>query len=409
MAIVAFTSGTTGVPRGALLRHAGEIALARIVAERLSVRPSDRAFSLLPLAHATARLFDAYVPLVAGSSVNFAEASETVLGDIVELSPTIIVSTPRLLERIRGDVDLRIARAARTKQRVYRLAMRLMASPGLGRWVGRALVGRFVVAKAGLRDLRYGGIAGSFVTRELVTWFWGLGVPMREQYGQVETGGIVSTQAGPDDLGTAGAPSADAIQLRVDETGALLVRSPGALVGYLGTDGSPLDDGWYPTGDLARIDDRGRVVPVARKNQLVATQAGVEVSPAEIESALKLSPYVASAVVVAAGRPFLSALLELHQEAVADWARHQGVAVTSYAALAADDRVVALVEAEVAAANRRLPSSVQVYAFRILPRPLEDELTPTGKIKRRVVEERFAELVAEMYGLDSTVAESLEA
>jgi long-chain acyl-CoA synthetase len=396
VALVAFTSGTTGPARGVLLRHEGEIALARIVAERLRIRTADRAFSLLPLAHATARLFDAYVPLVAGSSINFAETPDTVATDIVELSPTLVVATPRLLERVRGDVELRIARAARLKRGSYRLAMRLMTSGGIGRSLGRALVGRFVVRKAGLGRLRYGGIAGSFVAPELLTWFWALGVPVREQYGQVETGGIVTTQLGGDDLGTAGPPLSDAIHARLDDSGELVVRTPAALVGYLGREDAPPGDGWYATGDVAQIDERGRIVPVARRNQLLTTPSGEEVSPAEIESTLKLSPYIASAVVVAGDLPYLSTLLELDLDAVADWARRNGIVVTSYGGLAAHEGVAALVGGEVSAANDRLRPEQRVQAFRILPRQLEDELTPTGKIRRQVVQERFAGLIEEM-------------
>ncbi len=405
VALVAFTSGTTRAARGALLCQRGEVALARLVCERLKLGPSDRAFSLLPLGHATARVVDGYAALVAGSSVNFAESSETVLDDLVELAPTVVVATPRLLERIRGDVELRIARASRLKRAAYERSMRLMASPGPRRSIGRLLVGRFIVGKAGLGSLRYGGIAGSFVAPELLAWFWALGMPMREQYGQVETGGIVSTQLAEGDAGTAGRPLADAIEVRLDDADELLVRTPGALAGYLGDEQPALEDGWYRTGDVVRFDG-GRIVPVARRNQIVATQAGDELSPAEVESSLKLSPYIASAVVVAADRPFVSALLELHHEAVVEWARRRGIGVTTYGQLAGDDQVVGLVAAAVEEANSRLPEGRRVRAFRILPRPLADELTPTGKIKRAVVEERFAPLLAEIYTGDRAVAES---
>lgn len=155
-------------------------------------------------------------------------------------------------------------------------------------------------------------------------------------------------------------------------------------------------DGWYRTGDLARIDGEGRVVPVGRRRSLV-TSGGAEISPAEIESALKTSPYVASAMVVANGRPFVSAVIELSQDTVADWARREGIPVSTYAALAANDKVVQLIESEVRAASDKLPTEQRILAFRVLPQPLNDELTPTGKIRRAVVEERFLGLIDEMY------------
>lgn len=410
VAVVAFTSGTTATPpRGVLLSQSGEVAMARIVAERIGLGVRDRSFSLLPLPHATARLFDAYAPLVAGSSVGFAESAETVAVDIVEIAPTILVATPRLLERVNGEVELRIERASWFKRSVCRWSMRRMTASAearlagkrrfsVGGWLGRILVGRWIRDKAGLNELRYGGIGGSFVAPQLLTWFWALGLPMRVLYGQVETGGIVAAQRGTDDLGTAGPPIHADVEARVDDEGELFVRSPGLAVGAL-DEGSGLlvEDGWFRTGDLARIDGQGRIVPVGRRAHVLVTASGGEVSPAEIESALKVSPYVSSAMVLAAGRPYVTAVIELHQDAVADWARHHGIPVATYGSLAGNARVLELIEAHVQDTNRSLPAAEQVLAFRVLPEPLENELTPTGKIKRAVVEERYMGLIDEMY------------
>jgi long-chain acyl-CoA synthetase len=407
VATVAITSGTTGPARGLLLGQGGEVALARLVASSISLGPRDSGYSLLPLAHATARLFDAYAPLVAGSSLSFAESLDTVPGDLVEAAPTVLTATPRLLERVRGDIELRIGHAGTIKRGAYRWAMSRLAKSAdariegrrggaVGAWLARRLVAGSVKRQAGLHRVRYAGIGGSFVAPDSLRWFWALGVPFREQYGQVETGGIVTTQRGERDLGTAGTPLDPAIEARV-EGDALLVRGPGLAVGRL--DGSPVtrDDGWYDTGDLATIDPAGRIVPIGRRAHVLRTASGDEVSPAEIESTLKASPYVRSAMVVAADRPFVAGVLELHEEAVADWARRRGISLSTYAGLAADEQVFELVEEEVRAANDRLPAEHRVLAFRILAQPLRDELTPTGKIRRVVVEARNAELIDEMY------------
>lgn len=410
VALVAFTSGTTATPpRGVLLSQSGQVAMARIVAERIGLGVRDRSFSLLPLPHATARLFDAYAPLVAGSSVNFAESSETVPSDIVEIAPTVLVATPRLLERVKGEVELRIERAAPLKRAVAHWSVRKMTAAtearlagkrgsSVGSWLGRILVGRWIVDKAGLSRLRYGGIGGSFVAPELITWFWSLRLPMRELYGQVETGGIVTTQRGMDDLGTAGPPLHADVDVRTDDEEELLVRSPGLLVGALGEEAwSAVEDGWFRTGDLARIDEQGRVVPIGRRAHVLVTASGAQVSPAEIESRLKVSLYIGSAMIIAAGRPYVTAVIELHEDAVADWAHRHGIAVTTYASLVGNERVLELIAAQVRAANASLPAEEHVLAFRVLPQPLDAELTPTGKIKRAVVEERHAALIDEMY------------
>lgn len=407
VATIGLTSGTTGPVRGLLLSQGGEVVLARLVASSISLGQRDSGYSLLPLAHATARLFDAYAPLVAGSSLSFAESLDTVSTDLTEASPTVLTATPRLLERVKGDIEIRMGHAGRVKRGAYRWAMARLAKAAnaridgrrgatVGPWLARRLVASPVKRQAGLHRVRYAGIGGSFVAPDSLRWFWALGVPFREQYGQVETGGIVTTQHDERDLGTAGRPLDAAIEIRL-EGEELLVRGPGLAVGTL--DGSPVTsgDGWYDTGDLATIDPAGRVVPIGRRAHVLRTASGHEVSPAEIESALKASPYVRSAMVVAADRPFVAAVIELHEEAVADWARRRGISVSTYAALAENDQVNHLIAEEVRGANDSLPSEHHVLAFRILSQPLRDELTPTGKIRRAVVEHRNAELIDGMY------------
>jgi long-chain acyl-CoA synthetase len=325
---------------------------------------------------------------------------------MAEIAPTVIVASPRLLERIRGEVELRMQRAGWLKRTVYRWATRRLAldaesrlaggSRGApGAWLGDLVVGRFVREKAGLGRLRYGGIGGAFVAADLLSWFWALRVPVWEQYGQTETGGIVAGQRGIGDLGTAGAPLSRDIEVRAVD-GELLVRSPGLLVGTL-AGAAPREDGWFRTGDLARVDEQGRIVPAGRKTDLLVTARGDVVSPAEIESALKASPYIAGVVVIAAGRPCVAALVELSLEAVVEWARQAGVPVSTYSALATNDQVIRLIDEEVRSANDRLPSELGVRAFRILPQPLDTELTPTGKIRRAVVEAMHAAVIDEMY------------
>lgn len=422
VATVAFTSGTTGPVRGLLLSQGGEVALAQLVASSIELTEKDSAYSLLPLAHATSRLFDAYAPLVSGSSLSFAESLETVPTDMIDAAPTVLVATPRLLERVRGDVELRMEHAGRFKRRSYRFAIARLTNAADARIAGRrgatlgALLGRLLVAgyierQSGLGRVRYAGVSGSFVAPDSLRWFWALGVPFREQYGQVETGGIVTMQRGEDDLGTAGPPLDPALELRL-EGEELLVRGPGLAVGAL--DGQPVrrDDGWYNTGDLATLDAEGRVVPIGRQAHVLTTASGHDLSPAEIESTLKASPYVRSAMVVAADRPFVTALIELNEEAAADWARRHGIQVSTYAALAADDLVIQLLEGEVRAASDRLPLEHRVLAFRILAQPLLDELTPTGKIRRAVVEHRYAELIDGIYAehaLTRPAAEAVDA
>jgi long-chain acyl-CoA synthetase len=406
--VVSFTSGTTGPARGVLLSQRGQVATARLLANRIGATEHDRGFSLLPLGHATARAFDIVVPLVAGSSINFAESAETIEGDLAELSPTVFFATPKVFERIRANVEIRAGRAAHLKRGAFRFGMRRLSAAlaarrrrggaPFSRILGHALIGRWVLGKAGLMQVRYAGVGGAAVAPDLLDWFWKLGVPVYEHYGQVETGGIAFAQRGIEDAGTAGTPLASEIETRVGPDGELFLRSPGLLVGRLEAAGDAgLADGWYATGDLVRIDGQGRLIPRGRRSEMLTIASGEVISAAEVATALERSPYISAAVVIAEGRPFVTALIELHQEAVGEWAKQRQKAVTTYAALAADDDVHGLIAEQVAAANVQLREAARVQAFAVTSRPLDDELTATGKIQRTAVLERYAALIDELY------------
>ena len=393
VSIVSFTAGTTGRAAGVLLSQRGQVELGRLLAARIGATPDDRGFSLLPLGHATARAFDVVVPLIAGSSINFAESPQTIEGDLAELSPTVFVATPKFFERIRAGVELRAGRAGRVKRRAYGFGMRCLAaalearrrggSARLSAFVGRALVGRFVLDKAGLLRVRYAGVGGAPVAPDLLDWYWTLGVPLREQYGQVETGGIAFAQRGVEDAGTAGVPLGPAIEARLGPLGELSLRSPGLHVGRFGeaAGGAP-GDGWYATGDLVRLDEQGRLVPLDRRSQLLTTTAGEVVSPAAVAVVLERSS--SSRPRSSSPRDGRSSVrsLELQLEAVGDWARAREKPVTTYAALAADGDVQRLIGEQVEAANASLGEAERVRAFAITTRPLDDELTATGTVQR---------------------------
>jgi long-chain acyl-CoA synthetase len=406
-ASVSFTGGTTGRPRGVVLSQRGQVAMGRLLAAHVGAVPDDRGYSLLPLGHATARVFDLVVPLVAGSSLNFPESQETIESDLSELSPTLVVATPRLYARIRSTLELRAARAGPFKRAVYRLGMRqldkALAARLQGRraafaeLTGRLLVGRWVLDKAGLLHVRYAGVGGAPVARDVLEWYWRLGLPLHEQYGQVEAGGIAFAQRGIEDAGTAGTPLGPGIEARVAPDGELELRTPGQLIGRLDAAAVETADGWLATGDLAELDGVGRVVIRDRRSSLLVTSAGDTVSAGEVAGALEQSPYVATAVVVAEGRPFVAALIELEQDAVAEWAKALDKPVTTYAALAVDDDVRQLVADQVAAANSGLGETACVRAFSITPQPLHGQRTVTGTVQRDAVLALFAALTDELY------------
>ena len=416
VAVVGYTSGTTGRPKGAMVRHSNQVAMAEALVHRAGIGPRDRILSHFPLCHPAVRVMDAYTSLFCGCSINFPESVETVLDDMVELSPTMILGTPRVFERMMAEVEIRAARADPVKRFTYGLARRLLEGRLRHRLAGRTgpldaaagfagywLAGRQVLDKLGLRRLRFASCGGASTSPELLHFFWALGVPVFETYGQSETSGVAFAQRDQSDAGTSGVPL-EGVEARVSPEGELLVRGPGIFAGYLGDPARTEEafdvEGWYRTGDVARLDEAGRLVMMDREKHVMRMADGRELSPSEIENKLKLSPYISDAMALGPGRPDVTALIQIELQTVSDWALRQNLPFTTFRSLAQNPEVARLVAREVARANDLLPGDRRVRDFRLLPRELDpddDEITPTRKIKREVVARRFEDLIESMY------------
>lgn len=422
VAFVGYTSGTTGKPKGALLRHKDQIAMAGAMVKWSGLGPKDRNLCHFPLCHPAVRVTDAYTALVSGNSVNFTESPETVTTDIVELEPTFILGTPRVYEVMKADVEVRINRAAWVKRKAYgwarntldrvlerRLAgRRRLYDPAL-RLAAYWLVGRWVLDQLGLTQIRYASCGGASVSPELLKFFWSFGVPIFETYGQSETSGIAFSQKGLEDLGTAGW-AMPGLEARIADDGELLLRGDGIFSGYLNDPEKTAEairpDGWYRTGDIAHYDDKGRLVITDRQKHVMATSTTSDLSPSEIENKLRLSPYISDAMVVGEGRPYITALIQIEYETVAEWAQRKNLAFTTFRSLTENRAVQELIDGETRKINVFLPPEKQVKDHRLLPRELdpdEDEITPTRKLKRNVIVKRFTDLIEDMYESDAPV------
>lgn len=416
IAYVGYTSGTTGKPKGALLRHSNQVTMAEELARWAGLTDRDRDFCHFPLCHPAVRVCDAYPALVTGHSVNFPESVETVTEDMAEIAPTFILGTPRVYEVMKADVEVRNNRAAWVKRKVYswgqaalarvldrRLQGRSRPFDRVQRFLAHWLVGHWVLDKLGLVKIRYACCGGSSVSPELLKFFWALGVPIFETYGQSETSGVAFSQRSYSDLGTAGWVL-PCMEERITEEGELQIRGGGIFAGYLNDPAKTaevfVDGDWYRTGDIARHDEQGRLVMIDREKHVITSGAGDELSPSELENQLRLSPYISNAMVIGEGRPFMSALLQIEYETVAEWAQDRGLAFTTFRSLTELAEVRSLLAGEVRKANVFLTQEKQVVEFRLLPRELDpddDEITPTRKVKRQVVARRFSALVEEMY------------
>jgi long-chain acyl-CoA synthetase len=424
VAFVGYTSGTTGRPKGALLRHRDQIAMATEFVKLTKFGPKDRDICHFPLCHPAVRVMDAYTALVAGNSVNFPESPETVARDIVELEPTFILGTPRVYEVLKADVEIRVNRASWIKRVSYSGARKVMERVMERRLAGKArfydpvqrfaahwLVGKWVLDQLGLSKIRYASCGGASVSPELLKFFWSFGVPIYETYGQSETSGIAFSQKDFSDIGTAGWIM-PCLEARISE-GELQLRGPGIFAGYLNAPEQTaevlLPEGWYRTGDIAHYDDAGRLIITDRQKHVISTDSTADLSPSEIENKLRLSPYISDAMVTGEGRPYLTALVQIEYETVADWAQRRNLPFTTFHSLAENAQVQTLITDEVRKTNVFLPDEKQVRGHRLLPRELdpdEDEVTPTRKIKRNVVSARFADLIESMYQAEPTAEKS---
>ena len=417
MAVIVYTSGTTGPPKGAMLSHSNLVAAAETFSQTFESTGKDEVLSYLPLCHVAERLNSAINALHTGYVVNFGRGGAFFATDLRDVQPTIFLGVPRVWEKMAATVEIRMNDASRTKRQLYRWAVQRGHRIGKDRMDGRSgplnrvlaglswlLVFRSLRDKLGLRRVRIALSGAAPIAPQLLDYFWALGVPVREGYGQTENT-AVATYTPADDvrLGKVGR-ALPGVELRIADSGEILTRSPGNFMGYLKNPeatAEAIDEaGWLHTGDVGEIDAAGFLTITDRLKDLIITAGGKNISPSEIENQLKVSPFVKEAVVIGDGRKFLSALIGIEFDTVGDWARRREMAYTTYADLSSKPEVVALIDEWVAHVNRDLARAEQVKAFRLLDRELDHEggaLTATQKVKRREVEREFSDLIEEVY------------
>jgi long-chain acyl-CoA synthetase len=403
LAVGVISSGVRAVgadpvpPRTLCFTHRSAMAAARSAAEWLGLGPGDRNLTVVSPAQSTARLVDYYAPLIAGSTIAFPESQSTIVENLLEMAPDILVMTPRALELLAADVELRMAHSGRVKRAANRWAAsnrRRSSSPTKA--VSRALVDRPIVSKLGLRRARRVVCAAGKPSAELLHFYWDLGVPLVVSYGQAESLGLVSSQRDAGDADTVG-PPVPGVEVKVRD-GTLQVRSGGLARSYL--DGAPAQDpdGWLDTGDHGVVDDSGRLIVHAARQDVLHRPGQPDILLAQIEGRLRLSPYIGEAVALA-GTTGVAALIQIELDAVVDWALRQGIPGATFGTLAASPEVVKLIGDEVDNANASAPDAERVGEFRLLPRRLslaQDEMTPTLRLRRAVVLRNFEDLADEL-------------
>jgi long-chain acyl-CoA synthetase len=432
IATLIYTSGTTGPPKGAMLTGANvEFAIGTHASGGGFADPPpgpyDLLLSYLPLCHVVERTFTTWFNAGAGTQVNFAESIATVQADLAEIQPTILFSVPRIWEKMLAGVQIRLANATLPK----RLAAGLWLK--VADWIGDTLVRtggmhtpatRLVYAvgwvcwfralrtRLGMRRVRAAISGAAPIAPEVLKFFMGIGVPMFEAYGMTENAAIsTSNRPGRIRLGTVGEPLGQT-EVRIDPdpdsgvagAGEILVRHPGVFAGYFrdpeATARTITPDGWLRTGDVGEWIDGTHVKITDRKKDIIITAGGKNVAPSEIENALKTSPFIKEAVVIGDRRPYLSALIGIELDTVSAWAQRRKLDFTTYRDLSEKPEVIELVRKLVDEVNARFATVEQIKQFRLLPKELDHEdgeLTATQKVKRVAIEERFADLVTDLY------------
>ena len=420
-AFIVYTSGTTGHPKGALVTHGKHLAAAdTVLAQYPTLREKQhRTVVYLPMCHVLGRDVAITLPLMSRLVPHFGEDAEDFATTLFEVGPTVMFTVPRYLQKFASHVLVGVLNSSRLKRAAYDSAMRFAQNYVRCRWDGhttmaqdllygtlRAGVFRPILNKLGFDKLELVVSGGAGLPAETAALWHMYGVNVVEMYGQTEeAGGIIAGQRGPFPRpGNVGSP-VEGLDVRLADDGEVLVHGPDLFEGYWHNDDATREvkgaDGWLHTGDVGEWRD-GALRLIDRARDFLVTSGGKTISPSFIENALRASPYVAEAVVFGHGRKYLTAIIEIDFDTVADWARANDVAYTGFTSLTAHPRIERLIKSEIDKTNAALARVEQIKSFRILPKALDPEeegepVTPTRKVKRKLMYARFKTLIEDMY------------
>jgi long-chain acyl-CoA synthetase len=417
LAVLIYTSGTTGKPKGAMLSHANLTAAMRLYADAYAQRPDDERMCFLPLCHVAERVVGVYTSFLTGTRLNFVENPETVPENVREIAPTVFGAVPRIWEKFYSVVTIRVREATRLAQLAYKLAIGVGAKVAACReegkpvpahlrlafFLARLLVLDNIRKAIGVHRARLLLTGAAPTSPDLIRWYMALGLDMIEVWGQTECGGIAtSNPIGAVKPGSIGKPLPET-EVKVSPEGELLVRSPSVFMGYLNQPektAETLRDGWLHTGDVGRIDNEGYFYITDRMKDIIITAGGKNITPSEIENQLKFSPYITDAVVIGDRRAYLTALIMIDHENVEKFAQDASVPFSNYMSLCRRPEIQELIESEIKKVNAKFARVEQVRKFRLIEQKLtaeDEELTPTMKLKRRLVNEKYRDLIESMY------------
>lgn len=421
LAVLVYTSGTTGRPKGAMMLNANLCAtLSGVNGGLFEGLPGDEErIAFLPLCHIAERMIGEYVPIFRASTVNFVENPETVFENVREVQPHVFFAVPRVWEKMYSTVMITLKEASASQRAAYGWAIGIGAQVAKlaeqGRRPSGALAMQYSLARGlvlnnvrralGLNRVHLALTGAAPISPELIRWYLALGIPLREGWGMTETtgGGTITPVDGmrPGSIGLPG----PGVEMRIaPDTHEILMRGGNRFHGYLNLPEKTAEaidsEGWLHTGDVGRVDDDGYFYITDRMKDIIITAGGKNITPSEWENQLKFSPYVTDAVVIGDKRAYLTCLVMLDEDNVAQWAQDRDVQFSDFRSLCRTPEVVALIEAEIARVNREFARVEQIKQFRLIEQRLtaeDEELTPTMKLKRSLVNQKYAALIEQMY------------
>lgn len=415
VAMIIYTSGTTGRPKGAMISHHNIVGVTESFMKAVQGNESDEMVSYLPLAHIYENLISLFQAVWVGGTVNFVESMDTLAQNLREVSPTVFASVPRIWEKFASMIEIKMSDSTPVKRSLYRISVAVglryvKTGEGTGSrllwsllyWPCYWLVLMHLKRQLGFDRVRWAVCAAAPASPELFEYFNALGIPLREGYGQTESTGVIAVQRiDRPRWGYVGEPI-DCVDVKIAEDGEILVKGPVVFQGYFKNPdltSSTIVDGWLHTGDVGTLDE-GFLKIMDRKKDIIITAGGKNITPAFIENKLKFSPYIQDAVVIGERRKYLVSLILIDEDNVTKYAQDNRIPFTTFADLAQNPDIRKLIEGEVIKVNKTLSNVETIKKFALLPRRFYEEdgdVTPTKKVKRRFIEQRYKELIDSLY------------
>ncbi|MGD8972283.1 MAG: AMP-binding protein [Desulfobacterales bacterium] len=422
LAIVCYTSGTTGNPKGTLLTHDNILSMVASLNEVDPKRPEDQFLSFIPLPWIVEQTMSVFSSLYAGYTVNFPEEPETAMEDLYEIAPSLMVASPRMWEGISRQVMVKHLDASFLKKLIYDLCLPIgyrwadfkfkKKSPTLGwkllYWLAYAAMFRALRDRLGFSKVRSAMTGGAALGPDVFRFFHALGVNLKQIYGQTEVAGYSTIHKDGDiNFDSVGIP-VPAAEVSIFEpdaegVGQVISRGPGLFQGYLKNDEetrNTIVDGWLHSGDAGYFTDDGHLVIIDRVKDLMHLQSGAKFSPMFIENKLKFCPYIVEAVVLGHEQDYVTTRICIDYKHVGKWAEDSRINYTTYSDLAGKPEVYDLIEREVVRVNTTLPEKARIHKFLLLYKELDaddEELTRTKKIRRKFINQKYAKEIAALY------------